>query len=146
MYDDSVMLDKTVAEQVSIWKSSRGLTDELIGDHACSGDTCTYTQIGDVFLCEKTGRVHGINQNIYFTILTSLCPIMTSMWLDNVAVCDDMCREIVLDQLNGHFVCTISGHVFDSWLSSDNELNTVSIMDLNSFFLSLVSYARCFDI
>ncbi|MQL90166.1 hypothetical protein Taro_022747 [Colocasia esculenta] len=97
VYDDSVMLDKTVAEQVSIWKSKRGLNDELIGDHACSGDTCTYTQIGDVFVCEKTGRVH---------------------------VCDDTCREIILDQLNGHFVCTISGRVSDSWLSSDNELNT----------------------
>ncbi|XP_078434008.1 F-box family protein [Wolffia australiana] len=96
VHDDSVMLDKTVAEQVSIWKSSRGLTDEKVVDHSCSGDTCTYTQIGDVFVCERTGRVH---------------------------VCDDTCREIVLDQLNGHFVCTISGHVFDSWLSSDNEQN-----------------------
>uniref|UniRef100_A0A1D1Z5G5 F-box protein SKIP31 n=1 Tax=Anthurium amnicola TaxID=1678845 RepID=A0A1D1Z5G5_9ARAE len=96
VYDDSVILDKTVAEQVSIWKSSRGLTDELIGDHTCSGDTCTYTQIGDVFLCEKTGRVH---------------------------VCDDTCREVILDQLNGHFVCTISGRVFDNWLSSENESN-----------------------
>ncbi|CAN6461417.1 unnamed protein product [Victoria cruziana] len=57
--DDSIILDKTVADQVSIWKSSRGLTDDVAPDHACSGEICTYSQIGDVFICEKTGRVHG---------------------------------------------------------------------------------------
>lgn len=62
--DDYIVLDKTVADQVSIWKSSRGLTDAVVADHACSGKTCSYSQIGDVFLCEKTGRVHGWNQSL----------------------------------------------------------------------------------
>ena len=61
--DDKVMLDKTVADQVSSWKNSRGLTDEAVKGHSCSGNTCSYTQIGDAYICEKTGRVHG---NPYF--------------------------------------------------------------------------------
>lgn len=59
--DDRVLLDKTVSDQVSIWKKSRGLGDVAAGDHACSGEMCTYYQIGDVFVCEKTGQVHGRN-------------------------------------------------------------------------------------
>ncbi|XP_028085366.1 F-box protein SKIP31-like [Camellia sinensis] len=53
--DDRIILDKTLTDQVSIWKSSRGLTDKVVLDHDCSGETCTYYQIGDVFVCEKTG-------------------------------------------------------------------------------------------
>ncbi|GMP29746.1 hypothetical protein CsSME_00004726 [Camellia sinensis var. sinensis] len=56
--DDRIILDKTLTDQVSIWKSSRGLTDKVVLDHDCSGETCTYYQIGDVFVCEKTGQVH----------------------------------------------------------------------------------------
>lgn len=59
MKDDRVILDKTVADRVSIWKSSRGLTDKVVTDHACSGETCSYFKLGDVFVCEKTGNVHG---------------------------------------------------------------------------------------
>ncbi|XP_058085197.1 F-box protein SKIP31 isoform X2 [Magnolia sinica] len=92
--DDRIILDKTVADQVSIWRSSRGLTDEVVADHACSGETCCYSQIGDVFLCEKTGRVH---------------------------VCDDTCREVVWDPSNGLLVCTISGHCFDGLLLPSEE-------------------------
>ncbi|KAK2990395.1 hypothetical protein RJ640_024594 [Escallonia rubra] len=88
--DDRIILDKTVADQVSIWKSSRGLTDKVVTDHACSGEICSYYQIGDVFVCEKTGQVH---------------------------VCDDTCREVVLDPRNELLVCTISGHCFDRLLS-----------------------------
>ncbi|XP_022756458.1 F-box protein SKIP31-like isoform X2 [Durio zibethinus] len=54
--DDSIILDKTVIDQVSMWKSSRGLTDKVVVDHVCSGETCSYYQIGDVFVCEKTGQ------------------------------------------------------------------------------------------
>ncbi|XVE65416.1 hypothetical protein DITRI_Ditri07aG0178500 [Diplodiscus trichospermus] len=88
--DDSIILDKTVSDQVSIWKSSHGLTDKVVADHACSGETCSYYQIGDVFVCEKTGQVH---------------------------VCDDTCREVILDPNNELLVCTISGHCFDRLLS-----------------------------
>ncbi|OAY79147.1 F-box protein SKIP31 [Ananas comosus] len=92
--DDKVILDRTVADQVSMWKRSRGLTDEAVGSHVCSGNTCSYSQIGDVFICEKTGRVH---------------------------VCDDTCREVILDQSSGLLVCTISGHCFDRLLSPEEE-------------------------
>lgn len=57
--DDGVILDKTLADQVSTWKSSRGLAETVVLNHACSGENCTYYQIGDVFVCEKTGNVHG---------------------------------------------------------------------------------------
>jgi uncharacterized protein YrrD len=60
--DDRIILDKTVADQVSMWKSSKGLTDKVVTDHACSGETCSYYHIGDVFICEKTGQVHGREQ------------------------------------------------------------------------------------
>ncbi|KAK3131242.1 hypothetical protein QOZ80_6BG0503930 [Eleusine coracana subsp. coracana] len=95
--DDKVILDKTVADQVSSWKSSRGLTDEAVKGHSCSGNTCSYTQIGDAYICEKTGRVH---------------------------VCDDACREFVLDQSSGLLLCTISGHCFERWLCPDEEWDT----------------------
>ncbi|CAL5341794.1 unnamed protein product [Camellia sinensis] len=88
--DDRIILDKTLTDQVSIWKNIRGLTDKVVLDHDCSGETCTYSQIGDVFVCEKTGQVH---------------------------VCDDTCREAVLDPTNELLVCTISGHCFDRFLS-----------------------------
>ena len=33
-------------------------------------------------------------------------------------VCDDTCREAVMDPINGLLVCTVSGHCFDRLLSS----------------------------
>lgn len=63
--DDRVILDKTLADQVSTWKSSRGLAETVVLNHACSGENCTYYQIGDVFVCEKTGNVHG-KSNLLF--------------------------------------------------------------------------------
>lgn len=110
--DDSIILDRTVADQVSMWKSKRGLTDdESVMGHVCSGNTCSYTKIGDVFICEKTGRVH---------------------------VCDDTCREVVLDQSSGTLVCTISGHCFDSWLSPEEETDADAVRTLQ-FHPSLLS-------
>ncbi|XP_020523474.1 F-box protein SKIP31 isoform X2 [Amborella trichopoda] len=96
MNDDNIILDKTVADQVSIWKSSRGLTDESVAGHTCSGNTCSYSQIGDVYLCEKTGRVH---------------------------VCDDTCRETLVDSFGGFLVCAISGHCSERWFSSEEEID-----------------------
>ncbi|XBI40100.1 hypothetical protein VPH35_124749 [Triticum aestivum] len=95
--DDKIVLDKTVADQVSSWKSRRGLTDDAVKGHSCSGSTCYYKQIGDAYICEKTGRVH---------------------------VCDDACREFVLDQASGLLVCTISGHCFERFLCPDDEWDT----------------------
>ncbi|XP_068649639.1 F-box protein SKIP31-like [Aristolochia californica] len=61
--------------------------------------TCSYSQIGDVFLCDKTGRVH---------------------------VCDETCRETILDP-DGLVVCTISGHCFDRLLSPCEEETTALV-------------------
>ncbi|KZV31492.1 hypothetical protein F511_07343 [Dorcoceras hygrometricum] len=88
--DDRIILDKTLADQISSWKSSRGLSDTVEVNHACSGETCTYYHIGDVFVCEKTGNVH---------------------------VCDDTCKEVVMDPTDELLVCTISGRCFDRLLS-----------------------------
>ena len=62
--DDLIILDKTVAEQITSWRTSHGLPDVYAGYHVCSGKACSYFQIGDVFLCEKTGRAHGILYSI----------------------------------------------------------------------------------
>ncbi|XP_066370447.1 F-box protein SKIP31-like isoform X2 [Miscanthus floridulus] len=122
--DDKVMLDKTVADQVSSWKNSRGLTDEAVKGHSCSGNTCSYTQIGDAYICEKTGRVH---------------------------VCDDACREFVLDQSSGLLLCTISGHCFERWLCPDDEwdaddtfqdLQQAGVVDEAEPFMGSGRYAR----
>ncbi len=37
------------------------------------------------------------------------------------AVCDDSCREIVLDPSNELLVCTVSGRCFDRWLTPAEE-------------------------
>lgn len=93
-HDDRIFLDTTVADQVSIWRNKRGFTDESVKGHNCSGRSCTYSHFEDVFLCDKTGRVH---------------------------VCDDTCREAVWDQYSGHLVCTISGQCFERWLFPEEE-------------------------
>ncbi|XP_052210589.1 F-box protein SKIP31 [Diospyros lotus] len=120
--DDQIVLDKTVSDQVSIWKSSRGLTDTMVSNHDCSGETCTYYQIGDVFVCEKTGRVH---------------------------VCDDTCREAVLDPGNELLVCTISGHCFDRLLSPaemepDPEQQQGGVSDEAEPFMGSGRFARAY--
>lgn len=109
--DDKTILDKTLADQVSIWKNSKGLTDKVVANHSCSGETCSYHEIGDVFVCEKTGQVH---------------------------VCDDTCKEVVLDPSNELLVCTISGHCFDRLLSPaemepDNEQQSGAIDEAEPF-------------
>ncbi|KAL6979993.1 hypothetical protein U1Q18_021644 [Sarracenia purpurea var. burkii] len=120
--DDRIILDKTLADQVSIWKSSRGLTDNVVSNHDCSGETCTFYQIGDVFVCEKTGQVH---------------------------VCDDTCREAVLDPANELLVCTISGHCFDRLLSPaemepDTEHQQGAVSDEAEPFMGSGRFARAY--
>ncbi|XP_010275143.1 PREDICTED: F-box protein SKIP31-like isoform X2 [Nelumbo nucifera] len=120
--DDRIIMDKTVADQVSMWRSSKGMTDEVVVDHACSGETCSYYQIGDVFICEKTGRVH---------------------------VCDDTCREVVLDASSGLLVCTISGHCFDRMLSPsemepDAEQQQGGVTDEAEPFMGSGRFARAY--
>ena len=72
MNDDGIILDKTVADQVSIWKRNRGLSDKVVTDHTCSGEVCSYFQIGNVFICEKTGNVHGNNHFGLYRIMSGI--------------------------------------------------------------------------
>lgn len=43
-----------------------------------------------------------------------------------LAVCDETCRDAVLDQYSGLLVCTVSGQCFDRWLAPEEESDTVS--------------------
>ncbi|KMZ62045.1 F-box protein SKIP31 [Zostera marina] len=118
--DDSILLDKTISGQVSIWKRKRGLSDTVSPDHVCSGHTCTFYQIGDVFLCEKTGSVH---------------------------VCDDTCREVIFDPVDDIMVCTISGHCFDRLICTDEELDDeqqAGVTDEAEPFLGSGRFARAY--
>ncbi|GFP79381.1 F-box protein skip31 [Phtheirospermum japonicum] len=120
--DDRVILDKTLADQVSMWKSSRGLAETVVLNHECSGESCTYYQIGDVFVCEKTGNVH---------------------------VCDDTCKEVVMDPTNELLVCTISGRCFDRLLSPaemepDAEQQQGVITDEAEPFMGSGRFARAY--
>jgi len=94
MKDDIMILDTTMGDQINQWKQHHGLPVVFTGDHVCSGSTCTYFQVGDIFLCEKTGFVH---------------------------VCDDTCRETVVDGANQLLVCLISGRCSDQWISTAEE-------------------------
>ncbi|KAK9985028.1 hypothetical protein SO802_034553 [Lithocarpus litseifolius] len=100
--DDRIILDKTVADQVSMWKSSRGLIDKVVNDLACSGETCSYYHIGDVIICEMIGLVQSREHFRKSTFL----------------FCDDACREIVKDPTNEILVCKIFGYCFDRLLSA----------------------------
>lgn len=122
--DDLVTSDKTVSDQVSIWKRSRGLSDKVVADHTCSGEICSYFQIGNVFVCEKTGNVH---------------------------VCDDTCKEVIADPENELLVCTISGRCFDRLLSpsemdedSDQEQHQGVVADEAEPFMGAGRFARAY--
>ncbi|KAJ8497344.1 hypothetical protein OPV22_007896 [Ensete ventricosum] len=122
--DDGAILDRTVADQVSMWKSRRGLTDDAAIGHICSGNTCSYYQIGDVFICERTGRVH---------------------------VCDDACREVVLDLQTGGLVCTISGRCYFTLVSFEkdtdtfeNEQQQAGVVDEAEPFMGSGRFARAY--
>ncbi|XP_042021719.1 F-box protein SKIP31-like [Salvia splendens] len=120
--DDRIILDKTLADQVSIWKSSRGLTETAVPNHACSGENCTYYQIGDVFVCEKTGNVH---------------------------VCDDTCKDVIMDPTNELLVCTISGRCFDRLISPgemepDAEQQQAAANDEAEPFMGSGRFARAY--
>ncbi|XP_076959328.1 F-box protein SKIP31-like [Bidens hawaiensis] len=120
--DDWMILDKSVADQVSIWKKSKGLTDKVFSDHDCSGERCSYHQIGDVFVCENTGYVH---------------------------VCDDACKEVVLDPDNELLVCTISGHCFDRLLSPSEiggGMQQAGVTDEAEPFMGSGRFARAYQL
>jgi hypothetical protein len=89
MVDDRIILDKTVLDQVSLWKKSKGLADKAVIGHECVGTKCDYHEIDDVFICKETGNVH---------------------------VCDDNCKEGTYCRESGIMVCTISGLCSDSLL------------------------------
>ncbi len=71
---------------VAQWRVEHGFAESPDPDHACTG-RCTFVNVIDnVYLCEKCGWEH---------------------------VCDEQCKERVLDTANGMPVCPISGMCFD---------------------------------
>jgi hypothetical protein len=57
-------------------------------------------------------------------------------WLLLLSVCDDACREFVLDQSSGLLLCTISGHCFERWLCPDDEWDADdTVSSLQSFLI-----------
>lgn len=58
----------------------------------------------------------------FFQIINFL--ILSFPLLD--AVCDDTCKEVILDPVNELLVCTISGHCFDQLVSTEIEPDFVS--------------------
>lgn len=62
-------------------------------------------------------------------------------WLLLLSVCDDACREFVLDQSSGLLLCTISGHCFERWLCPDDEWDADdTVSSLQSFFIFFFSF------
>lgn len=50
-------VDTSIADQIREWKAKR--TFEPAAGHVCSGQRCSYHRIGDIFICERTGNIHG---------------------------------------------------------------------------------------
>lgn len=59
-------------------------------------------------------------------------PEMGGFCCFHFSVCDDACREFVLDQTSGLLLCTISGHCFERWLCPDDEWDTYDTVSLNT--------------
>jgi len=65
--------------------------------------------------------------NSFFTLNFGLSGTY-NLRLFSFVVCDDTCREVIMDPTNELLVCTISGHCFDRLLSpSEMEPDTVSL-------------------
>jgi len=96
--DDAIISTPTDAEAVARWRASKGLGDgtDLRSRHTCSLESgCSFHRVGaDVFVCEATGRAH---------------------------VCDDDCRERVVDMDGMSEMCSISGRSFDRILEEGAE-------------------------
>ncbi|KAL3140263.1 hypothetical protein ABBQ38_004533 [Trebouxia sp. C0009 RCD-2024] len=71
---------------VAQWRVENGLPEAPDADHACAGRCSFINIIDNVYICEQCGREH---------------------------VCDESCKERVLDTANGMPVCPISGMCFD---------------------------------
>jgi hypothetical protein len=64
---------------------------------------------------------------IWISSHTVWSDVIAYAWIDLFllfSVCDDACREFVLDQSSGLLVCTISGHCFERFLSPGDEWDT----------------------
>ena len=96
--DDVLISTPTDAEAVVRWRASRGIGDgsDPKSRHHCSlANGCGYHRVGaDIFVCEKSGRAH---------------------------VCDEDCRERVVDMDGMSEMCCISGRSFDRMLDEGAE-------------------------
>eukprot|EP00850_Spirogloea_muscicola_P000848 SM000003S11093 [mRNA] locus=s3:814639:817933:+ [translate_table: standard] len=129
VHDDLVVVESAVAKQISEWRRTSHLEQLDASSHSCNGRLCTYHQIGDVFLCEVTGQAHV---RVMLQAEGPLCSgwkgadrfHVTDKWILTLpTVCDDTCREIVLDPDNELLVCAVSGRCFDRWITPQEEID-----------------------
>ena len=103
---DDALLTLTDAENVTRWRAQRGLSDgsDPASRHTCSiANGCSYRRFGaDIFVCEGTGRAH---------------------------MCDDSCRERVVDMDGMSEMCSISGRSFDRFLGEGADGMATGAMD-----------------
>ena len=96
--DDVLISTPTDAEAVARYRASKGLGDgtDPASRHTCSlANGCSFHRVGaDIFVCERTGRAH---------------------------VCDEECRERVVDMDGMSEMCSISGRSFDRILDEGAE-------------------------
>ena len=94
---------------VAQWRVENGLPEAPDADHTCPG-RCSFINIVDnVYICEQCGREH---------------------------VCDESCKERVLDTANGMPVCPISGLCFDQ-LDVGWEVNPFAVSQFCLFGVKL---------
>lgn len=53
--------------------------------------------------------------------------VIDEFMFSSFLVCDDACREVIMDPVDDQLVCRISGHCFDNLLPDSIEPDTVSI-------------------
>jgi hypothetical protein len=96
--DDVLISTPTDAEAVARWRASRGIGDgsDPAYRHTCSlANGCGFRRFGaDVFVCEFSGKAH---------------------------VCDEDCRERVVDMDGTSEMCCVSGRSFDRILDEGAE-------------------------
>lgn len=93
--DDQMRVgEPQVLRALTHWRKSRGFGDEVRPRPNVSHTDLHFHQIGDLFCCEETGWVH---------------------------VCDEKCRECVVDQTTGLLVCPISGRLSDVMMTECEE-------------------------
>ncbi|KAK9803959.1 hypothetical protein WJX72_008184 [[Myrmecia] bisecta] len=93
--DDMMFGTSRVADAIASWRRQHGFdVSKAPAAHGCPG-RCSFRQLGpSAFVCERTGWAH---------------------------VCDDACRERIVDEATDMLVCPISGRCFERMMTEWEE-------------------------